>query len=181
MSELASTLKARRDRVTPGQVGLPAGAGRRTPGLRREELAALAGISVDCVVRLEQGRAANPSPQLLGALARALRPDEDERDHLYRMAGFAPAARGLVPRHITPGVQRMLDRLDDVPVGAFTAAWETVAWNPLWAALTGDPSLHAGLHRFLPWRLFVDGDGAMDVDDEHAEEFFADLRAATGR
>lgn len=185
MAELADTLKSWRARVTPEQVGLPAGAGRRTPGLRREELAALAGISVDYIVRLEQGRASNPSPQLLGALARALRLDDRERDHLYRVAGVAPPADGLVPRHITPGVQRILDRLGDTPIGVFTAAWEILAWNPLWVALTGDPSSRTGLDRFLPWRHFVVGEGAMEYDDDHAEEFssdlVADLRTAVGR
>ncbi|MFD9023517.1 helix-turn-helix transcriptional regulator [Streptomyces parvulus] len=185
MSEFANALKSWRKRVTPQQAGLPAGAGRRTPGLRREELAALAGVSVDYVVRLEQGRAVNPSPQLLGALARALRLDDAERDHLYQVAGAAPPADGIVPRHISPGVQRVLDRLGDVPIAVFTAAWETVAWNPLWAALSGDPSLRTGLDRFVPWRHFVAGDSSMDFDDEHAAEFSADLaadlRAATGR
>lgn len=185
MSEFANALKAWRERVTPEQVGLPSGTGRRTPGLRREELAALAGVSVDYVVRLEQGRAANPSPQLLGALARALRLDDAERDHLYRAAGAAPPADGLVPRHISPGVQRMLDRLGDVPIGVFTAAWEILAWNPLWAALSGDPSLRIGMDRYLPWRHFVEGERSMDFDDQHSAEFsadlVADLRAATGR
>ncbi|MEU2358884.1 helix-turn-helix transcriptional regulator [Streptomyces misionensis] len=185
MSEFANALKSWRERVTPEKVGLPAGAGRRTPGLRREELAALAGVSVDYVVRLEQGRAVNPSPQLLGALARALRLDDEERDHLYRVAGAALPAAGAVPRHVSPGVQRILDRLGDVPIGVFTAAWEIVAWNPLWAALSGDPSLRTGLDRFLPWRIFIEGDSSMDFDDEHAAEFVADLvadlRAATGR
>lgn len=79
----------------------------------------------------------------------------------------------------------MLDRLGDVPIGVFTAAWEIVAWNPLWAALSGDPSQRTGLDRFLPWRHFVEGESSMDFDDEHAAEFsadlVADLRAATGR
>ena len=185
MTEFADALKAWRERVTPEQAGLPAGAGRRTPGLRREELAALAGISVDYIVRLEQGRATNPSPPLLGALARALRLTDQERDHLYRVAGAAVPTDGLVPRHITPGVQRMMDRLGDVPLAVFTAAWEIVAWNPLWAALNGDPSSYTGIDRFLPWRHFVRRHGAMDYDAEHDEEFSSDLaaelRAATGR
>jgi transcriptional regulator with XRE-family HTH domain len=185
VSEFASVLKAWRERVAPEQVGLPAGAGRRTPGLRREELAALAGVSVDYIVRLEQGRASNPSPQLLGALARALRLNDEERDHLYRVAGAAPPADGLVPRHITPGVQRLIDRLSDVPLAVSTAAWDIVSWNPMWAALTGDPSRYTGLDRNLAWRVFTSGHGNMDFDDVHREEFaadlVADLRAATGR
>jgi transcriptional regulator with XRE-family HTH domain len=185
MSEFASVLKSWRERVAPEQVGLPAGAGRRTPGLRREELAALAGVSVDYIVRLEQGRATNPSSQLLAALARALRLDDEERDHLYRVAGAAPPADGLVPRHITPGVQRLIDRLADLPLAVSTAAWDIVSWTPMWAALTGDPSRYTGLDRNLVWRVFTAGHGTMDFDDTHAEEFaadlVADLRAAVGR
>lgn len=185
MAEFAEVLTSWRRRVGPQEVGLPAGAGRRTPGLRREELAALAGVSVDYIVRLEQGRSTNPSPQLLGALARALRLSDDERDHLHRVAGAAPPSRGLVPRHISPGVQRLVDRLGDVPLAVYTASYEIVHWNRLWAALTGDPSSYAGLERNLLWRHFMIGPGPVDYDDEHAEEFTDDLvaevRAAVGR
>src|SRR6476619_4932814 len=79
MDEFAAVLRAWRDRLTPQEAGLPPGAGRRAPGLRREELATLAGVSVEYLVRLEQGRARHPSPQLLGALARDLRLTADER------------------------------------------------------------------------------------------------------
>jgi transcriptional regulator with XRE-family HTH domain len=185
VSEFASLLKSWRERVSPAEVGLPAGAGRRTPGLRREELAALAGVSVDYIVRLEQGRATNPSPQLLGALARALRLTDEERDHLYRIAGAAPPADGMVPRHIPPGVQRIIDRLGDVPLAVFTATWDIVLWTPLWSAISGDPTARVGIDRNLVWRHFTMGPGVMDFDDEHAEEFasdlVADLRTAVGR
>jgi transcriptional regulator with XRE-family HTH domain len=185
MSEFASVLASWRHRVTPAEVGLPAGPGRRTTGLRREELAILAGVSVDYIVRLEQGRATNPSPQLLGALARALRLTELERDHLYRVAGAAAPSQGLVPRHITPGVQRIVDRLGDVPLAVFTITHDILLWNPLWAALTGDPTRYAGLERNLVWRHFVLGHAGVEFDDDHAEEFasdlVADLRAAVGR
>src|SRR3569833_2337829 len=89
MGEFAQVLRAWRARVRPEDVGLPPGLGRRTPGLRREELALLAGVSVDYIVRLEQGRARNPTPQLLGSLGRALRLNDLERDHLFRVAGAA--------------------------------------------------------------------------------------------
>jgi PAS domain-containing protein len=185
MTEFADALKSWRERVSPEEAGLPSGVGRRTPGLRREELAALAGVSVDYIVRLEQGRAQNPSPQLLGALARALRLTDEERDHLYRAAGAAPPTAGLVPRHITPGVQRIVDRLGDVPLAVFTATWDIVAWNPLWVAITGEPDRHAGIERNLVWRHFMHGPGAMEFDDLHAENFasdlVADLRFAVGR
>ena len=137
MDEFAVVLRAWRDRLSPREAGLPPGTGRRAPGLRREELATLAGVSVEYLVRLEQGRARHPSPQLLGALARALRLTEDERDHLYRLGGVAVPSDGVVSQHITPGVQRMLDRLGDVPIGVHSATWDLLWWNPLWAALTG--------------------------------------------
>jgi transcriptional regulator with XRE-family HTH domain len=185
MSEFASVLTSWRHRVTPADVGLPAGPGRRTTGLRREELAILAGVSVDYIVRLEQGRATNPSPQLLGALARALRLTELERDHLYRVAGAAAPSAGLVPRHISAGVHRIVDRLGDVPLAVFTVTWDILLWNPLWAALTGDPTQHTGLERNVAWRHFVRGHDGVDFDDQHAEDFSsdlaADLRTAVGR
>ncbi|MFK4484093.1 transcriptional regulator with XRE-family HTH domain [Curtobacterium sp. AB7] len=185
MSEFASVLRSWRDRVRPEEVGLPAGPGRRTPGLRREELAALAGVSVDYVVRLEQGRALNPSPQLLGALATALRLTAAERDHLCRVAGVAPPSLQVVPRHITPGVQRLVDRLGDVPIAVFTATHDIVLWNDLWAALNGDPSRAVGIERNLVWRHFMHAHDGVEWDDEHQEEFSsdlaADLRQASGR
>jgi transcriptional regulator with XRE-family HTH domain len=184
VEEFAEVLRAWRDRVRPEEVGLPAGPGRRTPGLRREELAALAGVSVEYVVRLEQGRAHHPSAQLLGALARALRLTEEERDHLFRVGGAAVPDRGLVPQHIPPGVQRIMDRLGDSPMAVMSAAWDVLEWNPLWAALTGDPGAGHGLDRNVAWRHFT-GAGSMAFDRAHHEEFSsdlaADLREASGR
>jgi len=185
MTEFASVLRSWRERVGPADVGLPAGAGRRTAGLRREELAALAGISVDYIVRLEQGRATHPSPQLLRALAMALRLTDDERDHLHRVAGAAPPSTGVVPQHIGPGVQRIIDRLDDVPMAVFSAIHDILLWNPLWAALNGDPSRSVGIERNLVWRHFTSGHAGTEFDDEHEEQFAsdlaADLRSAVGR
>lgn len=185
MSEFAEALRSWRGRVSPAEVGLPAGPGRRTSGLRREELSALAGVSVDYIVRLEQGRATKPSPQLLGALARALRLTDQERDHLYRVAGAMPPSPAVVPRHITPGVQRIIDRIGDVPLAVFTGVWDIVRWNPLWAALTGDPAERAGIERNLAWRHFMTERTGILFDEEHDREFSsdlaADLRAATGR
>jgi len=185
MEEFAAVLRAWRDRLTPQEAGLPPGTGRRAPGLRREELATLAGVSVEYLVRLEQGRARHPSPQLLGALARALRLTEDERDHLFRVGGAAVPSAEVVSQHITPGVQRMLDRLGDVPLAVHSAAWDLLWWNPLWAALTGDPSALQGLERNVAWRHFTKPPGVIDFDAQHAEEFArdlaADLREAAGR
>ena len=142
-------------------------------------------MSVEYLVRLEQGRARHPSPQLLSALARALRLTDEERDHLYRVGGAAVPPRGLVPQHIPPGMQRMIDRLADVPLGVHSASWDLLWWNPLWAALTGDPSDRRGLERNVAWRHFTDRPGVIDFDEQHAEEFSddlaADLREASGR
>ena len=185
MDEFAEVLRAWRDRMRPEEAGLPAGPGRRAPGLRREELAALAGVSVEYVVRLEQGRAQHPSPQMLGALARALRLSEDERDHLFRVAGAAVPATGMVPRHVPAGVQRMMDRLGDVPMAVMSASWDLLQWNPLWTAITGDAAVRSGLDRNVAWHHFVHGPGVIDFDAQHAEEFAsdlaADLRDAVGR
>jgi hypothetical protein len=104
-----------RDRVPPEAAGLPSGGHRRAAGLRREELALLAGISVDYITRLEQGRAAHPSAQVVEALTRALRLSGTERAHLFRLASLVPPGPDTVPCYITPSVQRMLDRLTGTP------------------------------------------------------------------
>lgn len=185
MSEFASVLRSWRERVSPTDVGIPAGSGRRTAGLRREELAALAGVSVDYIVRLEQGRASNPSPQMLSALSVALRLSDEERDHLYRSAGQVPPSAGIVPRHVGPGVQRIIDRLGDVPLAVFSSTHDILLWNPLWAAINGDPSRFVGIERNLVWRHFVYGHAGIEFDAQHEEDFpsdlAADLRAAVGR
>jgi transcriptional regulator with XRE-family HTH domain len=136
--ELGHCIRAWRDRLDPAAAGLPAGPRRRAPGLRREELAGLAGVSVDYLSRLEQGRATNPSPPVLASLARALRLSEEERCHLSLVAGAAPPGGCVIDRHITPGVQRMLDRLEEMAVVVYDATWDLVAWNRLGAALVGD-------------------------------------------
>jgi len=184
-TELAAVVRAWRDRLSPQAAGMPLGLRRQAPGLRREELAALAGISVDYLVRLEQGRSTNPSAQVLGSLARALRLTVEERDHLYRVAGAAVPATADVPRHLTPSVQRIIDRLGDTPVGVFSAAWDLLVWNPLFAALQGDPSTWQGASTNLVWRVFMADDSRVLRTTEEANVFerdiVADLRAASGR
>ena len=184
MTELGSCVRAWRERTTPADVGLPAGGRRRTAGLRREELATLAGVSVDYLVRLEQGRAANPSRQVVASLARALRLTEPERDHLYRLAGHTPPGPHQMPDHLTPGVQRLLDRLD-AAVSVHDPAWTILAWNPAWAALMGDPSAWSGRERNIVWRAFAGLPTRLIRGDEEARAFkrgtVADLRAVLGR
>ncbi|TQL54470.1 helix-turn-helix transcriptional regulator [Subtercola boreus] len=149
--DLGALLRSWRDRLSPVDVGLaPAtvglapGSSRRAAGLRREELASLAGLSVDYVVRLEQGRARRPSAQVAAALARALQLSEAERDHLFTVAGLLPPSPGEVPSHVPPGVQRLVARLGEVPLAVFTASWDLLSWSPLWAALLGEPAAPHG-------------------------------------
>jgi transcriptional regulator with XRE-family HTH domain len=143
---LGATIRAWRDRLSPAATGLPAGyAGaadhaRRAAGLRREELADLAGVSVDYIVRLEQGRATTPSAQVTSSLARALQLTSDERDHLFRLARLVPPADDQICHHIPPGVQRVAARLGDAAVAVFAADWQLIRWNQGWAALLGDPA-----------------------------------------
>ena len=111
---LAAALRSYRARLTPADVGLPAGTRRRVPGLRREEVAQLAGISVDYLVRLEQGRGPVPSELVLTALARALRLTDDERDHLFHLTGVAPPRRGHIVS-TQASTLRLLERLSDLP------------------------------------------------------------------
>jgi transcriptional regulator with XRE-family HTH domain len=148
-TSLGATIHAWRDRLTPADVGLPARHARRAVGLRREELAELAGISVDYIVRLEQGRAATPSAQVVSALGRALRLSREERDHLYRLAGLQPPRDGTITDHIPAGMQRVLTRLGETPVAVYAADWRLIWWNRSWAALLGDPSVIAPQDRSL--------------------------------
>lgn len=152
--ELAGCLRTWRERVTPEQAGLPAGGHRRVPGLRREEVAQLAGVSMDYLTRLEQGRATAPSPAVLTALGRALRLDDDERAHLFRLAGHSLPGPGVIDTHIPASVQRLMDRLSDVPVLVATVAGEMLACNHLGSALQGDFSRLSRRERTLAWRHF---------------------------
>jgi transcriptional regulator with XRE-family HTH domain len=184
-NELAACLRSWRDRLKPADVGLPAGGARRAPGLRREELAQLAGLSVDYLSRLEQGRARNPSPSVLAPLARALRLTDDERAHLFRVAGHAEPDGGRVRRHITPSVQRVLDRLRDVPVLVIDAAWQIVASNSLATALLGDHSALPPRERNVAWSQFNSFESRVVRTAEQRAAFeagiVADLHAALGR
>lgn len=136
--ELAQVLRRARARLSPQDVGLPAGERRRVGGLRREEVALLAGVSVDYVVRLEQGRGPRPSPQVLRALARALRLDDDESAELFHLAGSTPPLPGTVDDVVRPSVQRLMDRLVDLPVMLLDARGDVLAWNAMASALLGD-------------------------------------------
>jgi len=126
-------------------------------GLRREELAELAGLSVDYVVRLEQGRATSPSAQVVASLTRALQLQPMERDYAYRLAGLLPPQKGTISTHVPAGVQRILARLGEFPVGVFSADWTLLSWTPAWAALLGDPSARTHVERNLVRAVFATG------------------------
>jgi transcriptional regulator with XRE-family HTH domain len=188
---LGATIRAWRDRLTPADVGLSAGRARRAVGLRREELAELAGVSVDYIVRLEQGRATTPSAQVVSALARALRLSGEERDHLYRLAGLQAPRDGVISDHIPPGMQRVLTRLGETPAGVFAADWRLIWWNRSWAAVLGDPSAIAPENRSLVKSRFpvaADPPGGLTdrrvVSENHEASdraVVADLRRASAR
>lgn len=187
---LGAMIRTWRDRLPPSAAALPVARGRRAAGLRREELADLAGVSVDYIVRLEQGRATTPSASVVASLARALQLSTAERDHLYRLARLVPPADGTVSDHLPPGVQRVLARLGDVAVAVFAADWQLVWWNRGWAALLGDPSaapprlrnfardrfpVGAGPARLALWPVTEADRDATDA------AVVSDLRRATGR
>ncbi|MGI5321068.1 helix-turn-helix transcriptional regulator [Actinomadura nitritigenes] len=190
VAKLGPMLRTWRGRVSPDAAGLPGGRRRRVTGLRREDLAELAGISVDYVVRLEQGRHVTPSAQVTAALARALQLTDAERDHLYRLAGLAPPGGGEISDHLPPGLHRMLNRLGDSAAAVFAADWQLIWWNHCWAALLGDPSsTPPALRNFARDTFPADGAAprlshwpvtSLSRPDVEAS-VVSDLRRATGR
>jgi transcriptional regulator with XRE-family HTH domain len=148
-----------RDRLDPADAGYARSARRRAPGLRREELAELAGLSHEYVLRLEQSRATNPSVQVVSALARALRLSPAERDQLFRAAGLLAPRDQTVGTHVPPSIRRLVDRLGDLPIGVFAADWSLLWWNDMWTALHGDPSGLPPAERNLARALFGTGEG----------------------
>lgn len=183
--EFGRTVRRWRDRVVPTAVGVPVGGRRRAIGLRREELAALAGISIDYLTRLEQGRATSPSVQVVESLARSLRVSDAERDLLFRLAGHASPGPGLVSSRITPSVQRLLDRLAHTPVAVYDACWTLLLANPPYDALMGPTSNWRGIERNSLWRNIVGpGSRAVHSTEERAEfeaGLVADLRLTSAR
>lgn len=181
---LADFLRRRRDALRPEDVGLPPGFRRRAPGLRREEVAQLAGMSTDYYSRLEQQRGAHPSEQIVASLARALRLELDERDHLYHLADLTPPAR-RAGRHIGPGLLALADRLTDVPLVIATDVDEVLWQNALADAVLGHREPGAGRDSNITWRWFA-VPGSRDRFPEehwpiHSAAHVADLRATHAR
>ncbi|MCF2128319.1 helix-turn-helix transcriptional regulator [Strepomyces sp. STD 3.1] len=175
---LADFLRRARTRLSPGDVGLSAGPRRRTPGLRREEVALLAGMSTDYYARLEQRRGSRPSRQMLTALARALRLTDAERDHLFHLAGEEPPRPGGSSDHVRPGLLLILDRLHDLPAAVVSDWGVMLAQNAMSVALTGE---HTGTNLIQRWFTVP---GARDIAPpekhaQHARAHVATLRAVT--
>ena len=183
-AELADFLRRSRERVEPSTVGLPPRSRMRTPGLRREDVAQLAGISVDYYARLEQQRGANPSEQVIGALARALRLTDDECDYLHRLAGYRTWARDAASRHVSPGLMLVLDRLVDAPAQVIGDSGQNLARNAMAEALFGGPAL-PGRAGNVYWRTFGDPSSRPPVVEEELPAILAghvaDLRATHAR
>jgi transcriptional regulator with XRE-family HTH domain len=139
--ELAAFLRSRRERITPEDVGLPGGYRRRTAGLRREEVAQLAGVGVTWYTWLEQGRPIRASVQVLDAVARTLRLDPVERQHLFRLAEIPdPAPAGTASQLLNPEILAILDQLVPMPANVVTERFDILAWNAAYATLFPPPA-----------------------------------------
>ncbi|MFJ9661705.1 helix-turn-helix transcriptional regulator [Streptomyces griseoflavus] len=184
-TELGTFLRSRRERIRPADVGLPAGPRRRVPGLRREEVAHLAGASVDYYNELERGAGSQPSEQMIAALARALRLSADERDYLYRLADRPVPVHGGAASHVHPGMLDLLGRLTSTPAQVITDLHVTLVQNPLAVALLGDQSGFRGPRASFVHRWFTEPAARElypEADHERqSRSFVADLRAAAAR
>jgi transcriptional regulator with XRE-family HTH domain len=182
---LAEFLRSRRESLQPEDAGLPRGRRRRTVGLRREEVALLCGMSSDYYSRIERGAGAQPSEQMIAAIARGLHLDLDERDHLFALAGYSAPSRALRAEHVNPGLMRIVDRLSDTAVQVHTSIGVTLLQTPLAIALFGDQMNYSGRSRSLVYRWFTDPVSRTmypPADREHHGRIFtAQLRTAVTR
>ena len=183
---LAEFLRHRRERLLPAHVGLPAGGRRRTPGLRRDEVAHLAAISVEYYTRLEQARGPHPSSRVLSGIGRALRLSREERTHLFHLAGESPTPPAAPSREVPPSIAALLDRLPDAAAMVLDATYTVLAWNALLGALLVDFAPLPPSERNLFRRYFLSAsshDRKFHLVGEHDFGPFAvaQLRAATAR
>jgi transcriptional regulator with XRE-family HTH domain len=181
--ELAAFLRTRRARIRPEDVGLPAGARRRTPGLRREEVAQLAGVGVTWYTWLEQGRPINASVQVLDAIARTLRLDRTECEHLYRLADMPWVAESSNGHSLEPETQTILDALLPLPAAAYSSRYDLLANNAAYARLFPGLAHGHGLGRNVLWHLFTCHDCCTPFlnKDEELPLMVAQVRSAFGR
>lgn len=154
--ELADFLHSRRVALQPEDVGMSRGPRRRTPGLRREEVAELAGMSTDYYARLERGNGPQPSEQMAASIARGLRLTLAERDHLFLLTGHSAPKRVLRTEHVNPGLMRVLDRLEDTPAQIMSRLGETLVQTGLAVSLLGEQTHFTGLNRANVYRWFSD-------------------------
>jgi transcriptional regulator with XRE-family HTH domain len=183
LRELGDFLRSRRGRLQPADVGLPSGARRRTPGLRREEVAQLACVSHTYYGFLEQGRDVRPSAQVLDALAQALRLSSAERDHLYVIAHGSVPSRAASTEKLSPGVEALVERLDPNPTFVKGRRWDILAANRGARALFVDwLDLPAGQRNELLWMFTDPRARRVYVDWEHdAAAMLARFRLAAAR
>lgn len=184
-SELADFLRRSRERVRPQDAGLTVGPRRRTPGLRREEVAQLAGMSADYYIRLEQARGPQPSPQMLSALARALRLGDDAQGHLHLLAGHRPPAARGTGDQVGAGLLHLLDALPGTPAQVLSDLGDVLAQNQMAQNLLGGVCTVSEHGRNVVWRWFADP-SARDAypaaeHEQYSRLHVADLRAAVGR
>jgi transcriptional regulator with XRE-family HTH domain len=179
--ELAAFLRARRNALTPAEVGLPTGRSRRTPGLRREEIAMLAGVSVTWYTWLEQGRRINVSTDVLEALARALRLDDAERQHLLTLAVRAPAAHADDVADVPDALVRLITSMEPAPAYVLGPRWEFLAWNRPQARLYPVIERLDDVERNLLWAMFAEPSVRPLLDDwpAQARRILAEFRAGT--
>ncbi|UWE08541.1 helix-turn-helix transcriptional regulator [Actinacidiphila bryophytorum] len=154
--ELASFLRSRRERIAPEQVGLPPGRRRRTPGLRREEVAQLAAVGVTWYTWLEQARDIQVSSQVADAIARALMLDQNERRHLFTLAGTADPHPHLDCPGVSPAVRAMIDQLEPLPAAVFNSRFDIVAHNRTYGRLVCDLDELPAEDRNVMWLAFTD-------------------------
>ncbi|WP_194834536.1 helix-turn-helix transcriptional regulator [Nocardia sp. XZ_19_369] len=185
-AELAAFLRARRSRVQPADVGLPPDmepGRRRTPGLRREEVAELAGVSLTWYTWLEQGRKIAASPQVVDALARALRLDTGQHRHLRRLAGLADPVAAPQPGEERARLQRLVDSMMPSPAGIHDGRFDFVVWNDAYARIRIDPAELAPERRNMVWMMFTDevNRKAMRRWEPAARAVLSQFRAVVGR
>ena len=178
-AELSAFLRSRRERITPAQAGIPAGARRRTPGLRREEVAQLAGVGVTWYTWLEQGRDIKVSGQVLEAISRTLMLDRDEDAHLHTLAGSAEHAIQADSTEVTPAVRTMLDKFMPFPATVQNGKYDLLAWNDAYRWLIRDVNAMAPEDRNCMWLLFTDPAWRKAIVDwdESAARMVAQFRA----
>jgi MmyB-like transcription regulator ligand binding domain/Helix-turn-helix domain len=182
-AELGGFLKARRARLSPEDVGLPPGPRRRTPGLRREEVALLAGVGVTWYTWLEQGRPINASGQVLDAVARTLRLDRAEREHLYRLAEATPVRAGADPAVVPDSLREVMHGLDPLPAALINARFDVIESNAAHQGLFADWHGLPCVHRNLLWCCVTEPrtrERFLNYEDEVAH-LVARLRSAYGR